>query len=101
MIRCHDHLFKVYFLNFGSIASLKPSPIKLRESTVMRIHKPGNTTIHHAEGLSLPELINDPQVSILVGTPTPINESDDSIKIALATPIEIAMNAGAIAFGNA
>jgi len=99
MIRCRKR--KDYLCSFGSRASLNPSPIKFRESTVIRMQNPGNTTIHHADKFPLPELISDPHVSIVVGTPTPMNESDDSIRIAFATPIEIAIKAGAIAFGIA
>lgn len=75
--------------------------MRLSERTVTRIHNPGKVTIHHAEKFSRPELMRDPHVSTVEGTPTPMNESDDSMSMAFATPTEIAINAGARALGNA
>ena len=56
------------------------------------MHKPGNTIIHQAVKFSLPSLISDPQVVTVGGTPIPINDSADSMRIAFAMPNEIDTN---------
>lgn len=47
---------------------------------------PGNNTSHHDEKESLPSFNKLPQVTTSNGTPTPINDSDDSTKTAPAIP---------------
>lgn len=62
---------------------------------------PGKTTNHQALNCSLPALSNEPQVTVVGGTPTPKKDKEDSIKMADATPNAMATKAGAKALGKA
>jgi len=69
--------------------------------TVIKIAKPGIIANHQAEETALALESIDPQVIVSAGTPTPINDKVDSIKIAEAIPKAIAIKTGERAFGKA
>src|SRR5690606_17519225 len=76
------------YLDFGSIASRRPSPIKLMHITVANIHKPGGI---HSHGrccklyISLAYWIRFPQVGTGGATPSPRKDRALSCSIAEAT----------------
>ena len=90
-----------YFFNFGSIASVKPSPIKLKTVTVIKIAKPGKIANHQAEGFARLRFNNFPQVIVSTGTPIPKKDKNASAKIAPAIPKATEINTGDKAFGRA
>ena len=91
-----------YCFNLGSNASVSPSPIRLKIVTVTKMATPGNTANHHALIPASREAFkSEPQVTCSGGTPTPINERNDSVKIADAIPKAIAMSTGANEVGIA
>ena len=92
-----------YNIDFGSSASLRPSPMKLMLSTVMSIANPDGS---HIQGLPANIAIDCasyiilPQLAIGGCTPMPRKLSDDSISIALAVLKVMLISTGATAFGN-
>lgn len=82
------------------MASVRPSPIKLKMVTVIKMAKPGNIANHHAFGAERAALSKPPQVTSSP-LPKPKNEREDSIKMAEAIPKAIAINTGARALGMA
>ena len=79
--------------------SVKASPIRLNIVIEKNIAHPGKMVSHQADGDCLAEASNEPQLTVSGETPTPRNESVDSIKIAEAIPNEIVVSTGEIAFG--
>ena len=90
-----------YTFILGSSASLRLSPIKLKAVTVRKIANPGKIASHQAPLERRASKRREPQVGTSTLTPTPMKEREDSRRMALAIPNEIATNTGAIAFGNA
>jgi hypothetical protein len=73
----------------------------LYESTVIRIAKPGYSVIHHAISMeSLPSFRILPQVAYGGWTPSPRNDSPDSVRMAAGMPRVIATRTGAMALGR-
>ena len=89
-----------YFLRRGSMASVSPSPIKLKMVTVIKMAKPGKIANHHALGDCLADESKAPHVTSSP-LPKPKKDKEDSIKMAEAIPKAIAINTGARALGIA
>src|SRR6188768_2139232 len=87
--------------NFGSMASRKPSPTKLKANTTSKMAAPGIRNNHGASKMyDRPSAKMLPQVAYGGRTPKPRNDSADSVKIACATLIVAVTSTGAIAFGT-
>src|SRR5262249_50001899 len=70
--------------SFGSVASRNPSPTMLRPSTSIRIAMPGNIESHGASSIaSNPSRIMPPQVAVGGFTPSPMNDSEASVRTAV------------------
>ena len=82
-----------------SIASLNPSPRRLKPKLVIKIVIPGRVVIHHAERkYCLPSFMIVPQI-IEVGSPKPKKVNVLRLNIAPATSMVAETIIGEIVFG--
>src|ERR1019366_3517284 len=85
----------------GSRASRSPSPSRLIASTVSASKMPGNRMMWNATATKLrPSAIMLPQLGICAGTPTPRNDSADSMSTADAAMKVACTTSGAVMFGS-
>src|ERR671917_406811 len=83
------------------MARRKPSPMKLNASTVTKIAKPGAKAIQGATSRYWdPVRSIEPQLGVGGWTPTPRNDRDASVTIAVATSSVAWTMIGAVTFGQ-
>src|SRR5262249_21154431 len=88
-------------LDFGSEASRRASPRRLRPRTTARMARLGNTASHQASRMfSNPSRIMPPQVAAGGGTPSPMKLSDASVRMAEASHSELITTTSEIMFGR-
>ena len=83
------------------MASVRPSPRRLKTVTVTKIANPGMIANHHALKYPLAADSMLPQVTSSGRIPIPRNDKLDSNRMALATPKAIATNTYESELGNA
>src|SRR5690606_17384527 len=85
----------------GSRASRRPSPSRLKASTVTTIVSPGNVATHHAlSSVSRPSATMFPQVGVGGATPSPRKERPASRTIVFPIPSVAATMTGASTLGT-
>ena len=87
--------------SFGSSASRRPSPVRLKASTVIRIARPGSVTTHHALWMNSSALASiEPHSGVGGCAPRPRKPSAAASRIADEKPSVAWTISGAAQFGS-